>query len=110
MAAGKGTGRAEPASPYTMQMQAKVKPVEAPEARDKVAAPASAPTASRLTTPVILIINGIILVTLVLILYFAFRRPSTSAASLQGAGTSADSVAKASRAPGDSAPKDSVSR
>lgn len=89
---GTSPSRAAPPSEYTMVMQAQVKPVQAAASRDQVPAPVAAAPASRLTMPVILMINGVILLTLVLILYFAFRSPPTAAPSLNGAKAMSDSA------------------
>jgi hypothetical protein len=75
-----------------MVMQAAVKPVEAPKPRETEPVPA-APAASRLTMPVILMINGVILLALVLILYFAFRSPPAAVQGAGGAAATADSTA-----------------
>lgn len=97
--AGKGAGPA-PSSEYTMIMKAAVQPVEAPTPKEPATAPAAKATSQRLTLPVILMINGVILLTLGLILYFALRTPP--AAPTGAPATGADSVAGAAPAPPDS--------
>ncbi len=92
-----------------MIMKSAVQPVEAPPAREPVSTATNAAKAQRLTMPVILMINGVILLTLGLILYFALRTPPATPAPSGGTVPTADSAASGG-ADGGAAPKDSAAR
>ncbi len=78
-----------------MVMQASVKPIDAPAPAKEPAADATASTGTRrLTLPVILMINAVVLLTLGLILYFVLRNPPAAVPTVKGARASADSAAK----------------
>gem|GEM_PF-5957119 len=82
------------ASEYTLVMQAQVKPVDAPTVSTEAPTKVDESTgARRLTMPIILMINAVVLLTIVLILYFVLRRPPDAAPVAPGTTMSADSVA-----------------
>ena len=96
--------RTAAASDYTMIMNAAVPAVALPSKEgEKPASIAKSPT--RLTLPVILIINAVLLLALLLILYFAFRNPPASVPTIKDAKNSADSTRLARTDSG--APRDS---
>ena len=101
-------GRGAPAAPsseYTMIMKSAVQPVEAPAVRGPVAATVPAAKPQRLTMPVILMINAVILLTLGLFGYFALRTPPAPPATSNGAPPVSDSATG-----GDSTRLDSAAR
>ncbi len=76
-------------------MQASVKPIDvAPPSAEPVAERDASSGPRRLTLPVILMINAIVLLTLGLILYFVLRNPPAAVPTVKGAKASADSAAK----------------
>lgn len=80
-------------------------PVVAAPAVEREAAATTQKSPSRLTLPVILAINAVVLLTLALILYFVFRSPPATVPTLKGAQSAADSTGRA--AIDSAAPRDS---
>ena len=86
------------ASEYTMVMQAQVKPVDAPVvAKEPVADATPSHVPRRLTLPVILMINAVLLLTIALILYFVMRAPPPAVPTAAGAKAAADSAVPPAR-------------
>ena len=101
-------GRGAPAAPsseYTMIMKSAVQAVEAPAVREPVSASVPAAKPRRLTMPVILMINAVILLTLGLFGYFALRTKPAPPATSNGAVPVTDSATG-----GGAARRDSVAR
>lgn len=81
-------------SEATLIMKKQVPVVTAPTAEREAATPTQK-TPTRLTLPIILTINAVVLLTLALILYFVFRSPPDTVPTLTGAKAAADSTRRA---------------
>lgn len=88
-----GAGSVRPKSEYTSIINVPVLPPPPAVSAPVTNADATSGTKGRLSLPVILAINAIIIVTIALILYFVFRRPPTAVPTVPTVG--ADSLHRA---------------